>query len=84
MGDKKAVAVLDRSVAFGAQGQPLFTDICTALFQAGKRLPVVNYIYGLGGRDTTAATIETAFNDLTEMARTGKIKQLVSYLGLRE
>lgn len=84
LGDKKAVAVLDRSVAFGAQGQPLFTDVCTALFNAGKSPRVVNYVYGLGGRDTTAATIETAFNDLVEIARTGKVKQLVGYLGLRE
>ncbi len=84
LGDKKAIAVLDRSVAFGAQGQPLFSDVCTALFVAGKYPKVVNYIYGLGGRDTTAGTIETAFNDLVEIANTGKVKELVGYLGLRE
>jgi len=81
---KRAVAVLDRSVSFGAQGQPLFTDICTALYNAAIHPIVVNYIYGLGGRDTTAAQIETAFNDLGEIAVMGRITQLVSYLGLRE
>lgn len=84
LGDKRAVAVLDRSTSPGAQGQPLFSDVCTALFNAGKRPLVVNYIYGLGGRDTTVAQIETAFYDLVEIAQTGKVKQLVGYLGLRE
>ena len=48
----KAVGVLDRAISFGApQGMgPLYTDITAGLFNSGvSGLPIVNYIYGLGG-----------------------------------
>jgi len=44
----------------------------------------VDYVFGLGGRDTTPDQIESVFRDLAEIAETGKIKQLVTYLGVRE
>lgn len=82
----KAVAVMDRAISFGApQGMgPLFTDITSALFVAGVcDLPIVNYIYGLGGRDTTLPMINAVYADLAEMAATGNRGALVRYVGLR-
>jgi pyruvate ferredoxin oxidoreductase alpha subunit len=81
---KRAVAVLDRAIAFGAQGNPLFTDVCTALFSQGLSPKVVNYVYGLGGRDVTPRQIGQVFHDLLHIADTGEADPLVRYLGLRE
>jgi len=82
----KAVAVMDRAISFGAMGGcgPLFLDLTSALFNLGVQLPVVNYIYGLGGRDTMPSGIASAFADLQEIAATGTRGELVRYLGLRD
>jgi len=80
----EAVAVLDRSVSFGAQGGPLFLEIRSALFEEEKRPPVVNYIYGLGGRDIGIEEIKTAYKNLERIADSKKVERLVGYLGLRE
>jgi len=84
--DVKAVAVLDRSISFGAiEGAgPIFLELCAALFAAGAAPKVVNYIYGLGGRDVLPVYIEQVASDLREIADTGKVRSLVNYLGLRE
>jgi len=82
----KAVAVMDRSASFGAMDSvgPVFLEVCAALFAAGATTKVVNYIYGLGGRDVFPDHIEQVASDLREIADTGKVKSLVNYLGLRE
>lgn len=80
----KAVAVMDRSDSFGALGGPLFIETRHALYDLDNRVPVNNYIYGLGGRDITLDEIEGIYNDLQEVAKTGKVKEKVNYLGVRE
>jgi len=82
----QVAAILDRSIVFGAMegAGPLFLESCAALFAAGSTTKLVNYIYGLGGRDVLPDQIERVASDLREIANTGKVKSLVSYLGLRE
>lgn len=82
----KAVAVLDRSISFGAMdgAGPLFLEVCAALFAAGAKTTVLDYIYGLGGRDVVPQHIQQVASDLQDVAATGKVKSLVNYLGLRE
>lgn len=86
--DVKAVAVLDRSVSFGAMNGagPLFLELCAALYAYGNgRGPLaVDYIFGLGGRDVIPAYIEQVAQDLLRIAETGERGDLVRYLGLRE
>jgi pyruvate ferredoxin oxidoreductase alpha subunit len=82
----EAVAVLDRAISFGApQGMgPLFTDITSAIYNQGVcGLNIINYIFGLGGRDTTPPMIEGVFKDLQAMAASGERGDLVRYVGLR-
>jgi pyruvate ferredoxin oxidoreductase alpha subunit len=81
---KKAVAVLDRAISFGAYGGPLFMEICSALFNAGEHIPVLNFIYGLGGRAAEIENIEEVFERLQAVAGTGKVDNLINYLNLRE
>jgi len=83
----KAVAVMDRSASFGAMGNagPLFLELLAALQVYGNgRLPVSNYVFGLGGRDTVPSQIETVLLETLKMAETGKPERLVTFLGVRE
>ena len=82
--DKKAVAVMDRACSFGGNGGPLFHEIRHSLYDLPNRPPVVNYIYGLGGRDTPPHLIRKIYQDLQKIAETGQVEQLVSFIGLRE
>ncbi len=82
--DLKAVAVLDRADGMGAYGAPVFNEIRNALYDADGHPEVVNYVYGLGGRDIGVKEIKKVYDDLSEIARTGKVKQRLNYLGVRE
>ena len=80
----KAVAVMDRSASFGAIGGPIFLEVRSALFEEQKKPLVISYIYGLGGRDTGINQIKQVYHDLAKAAQSGKVSQLVNYLGVRE
>jgi len=84
LGNKKAIAVLDRSVSFGAQGNPLFLEVCTALLTHGFAPKVVNYVFGLGGRDTRPAQIHQVYRDLMDIESRGLVGPTLRYLGVRE
>ena len=79
----KAVAVLDKADSLNAAGGALFEDVTSAMYVNKKQVPMVNYIYGIGGRDTKADDIESVYNDLQEIAKTGEIDNPYRYLGLR-
>ncbi len=80
----KAVAALDRSLSPGAIGAPLFQEIRSALYDQNSRVPVLNYIYGLGGRDVSMPNLEQVFSDLGQVAETGQTGPVIRYLGLKE
>ena len=60
----KRITVLDRTKEPGAIGQPLFMDVCTAFFGAGKAPKVLGGIYGLGSKDTTSSDIKAVFDNM--------------------
>lgn len=80
----KGIAVLDRSVSFGGFGGPLFTEVRSALYDAPSRPSIINFFYGLGGRDIYPEDIEKALERTEEVVKAGKIEQHIDYLGLRE
>jgi len=80
----KAVAVMDRAEGFSGIGGPMFPEIRSALYDAEKRPLVINYVYGLGGRDTGPRAIRTVYDNLITVASTGKFDRLVTHLGVRE
>ena len=80
----KAVAVLDKADSLNGAGGALFEDVVSGMYINKCQIPVVNYIYGIGGRDTTTAEIETVFNDLTKIVETGDIENPYRYLGVRK
>ena len=79
----KAVAVLDKSDSLNGAGGALFEDIVSSLYVNKVSIPVVNYVYGIGGRDTKADDIESVYNDLLEIKENGKVENPYRYLGLR-
>jgi len=80
----KAIAVLDRSCSFGAQGGPLYIEIRSALYELVQKPLIKNYIYGLGGRDISLENIRSIYSDLEEIAKIGKVEKPVSYFGVRK
>lgn len=80
----KVIGVMDRADTFGGFGGPLFGDIRSVLYEVEHRPIIVDYIYGLGGRDVTMDQIHKVFEDLDFINRTGRVESLISYIGVRE
>lgn len=80
----KAVAVLDKADSLNGAGGALFEDVTSAMFVNKANIPVVNYVYGIGGRDTTSTDIESVYEDLAEIAKNGGTNDFYRYLGLRK
>jgi pyruvate ferredoxin oxidoreductase alpha subunit len=80
----KAIAVLDRSHSFGALGGPMFHEIRHTFYDAPTHPHLVNYIYGLGGRDMPQNLINEIYQDLSEILRADHVEKLVRFSGLRE
>ena len=76
----KAVAVLDRSDSWSAQGGPVFTEVRSALFDLTAKPKLINFIYGLGGREIDLDQIRFAYDALKTVDK----QPLVQYLGIRE
>ena len=80
----KSVAVLDKSDSLNAAGGALYEDITSAMYVNKKSVPVVSYVYGIGGRDTTSDQIESVFEDLQKINKDDKVADSYRYLGLRK
>ena len=85
----KKIAVLDRTKEPGAQGEPLYLDVMTALANAGRNdIQVIGGRYGLGSKDTPPASVFAVYNELKkdEMKRqfTIGIVDDVTNLSLKE
>lgn len=80
----EAVAVLDRSEMFSGTSGPLGAEVRAAMYQAHCKAEVVNYFYGLGGRDITVSDFETVYDSLETLARTHTVTDMYRYIGLRK
>lgn len=87
----KSIAVLDKAMPFGGEGGALYLDFASALYTYGndlygnqdknkKQYNVLNYIYGIGGRDFKPEYIYKVFEELKEEKQE---ENHVRYLGLR-
>ena len=65
----KKIAVLDRTKEPGAQGEPLYLDVVTALANAGITDKVITGgRYGLGSKDTPPASVFAVYEELAKDA----------------
>lgn len=84
LGHLKALAVMDRADSFNAFAGPVFTDIAAAMYGGEVQTKIINYIYGLGGRDVGLEDIEKVYQHLSRIADTGEVDERLNYLGVRE
>jgi pyruvate ferredoxin oxidoreductase alpha subunit len=84
LANAKAIAVMDRSMSFGGNGGAVDHETRHALYDAANHPFMVNYIYGLGGRDTSPSQIRKVYEDLQAIVRTGKTGEIMRFIGLRE
>jgi len=79
----KSIAVLDRSAPMGTTGA-LYSEIAAVMVENNMSKNLLNYIYGLGGRDTTIEHIAGIYNDLKECTDAGKrVKPVMQTINLR-
>ena len=60
---------------------PLYEDIVTSMFNNNVKLNVINYSYGIGGRDVTEELIMNVYKDLENLK---DMSEPYRYLGLKE
>lgn len=80
----KAIAVLDKADSLNACGGALFEDVVSGMYTSNIHVPTVNYVYGIGGRDTTVSDLSKVYEDLVKIKDTGDLGNPYRYLGVRE
>jgi len=75
---------MDRSDSFNAVSGPVFAEARSAMYGMDNAPAVVDYIYGIGGRDVTMDHIKSVYDDLAKIVRTGQVERTLTYLGIRE
>ena len=78
--EAEVLIVLDRAISFGGPG-PVASEVKAALYQEEKRLKVVSFIGGLGGRDIKVEEFEHIFHRGEEVVQRGVEFETV---GIRE
>jgi pyruvate/2-oxoacid:ferredoxin oxidoreductase alpha subunit len=79
---KKAIGVIDRSVCFGWNGGPIYTELRMLSPEIGF-VPILSYIDGLANMDITIPHIERVVNEVNAAAK-GKSYQEVTWIPLEE
>ena len=80
----KAAAVMDKAEGFSSCGGPLFAEVRSALYDLENRPKLINYVYGLGGRDICVEDFEMIFDGLFAIRDTGNTGSLYRHIGQRE
>ncbi|HUK19480.1 MAG TPA: pyruvate:ferredoxin (flavodoxin) oxidoreductase [Bryobacteraceae bacterium] len=64
----KSIAVLDRTKEPGATGEPLYTEVLTALVEMGISQKIIGGRYGLASKEFTPAMVKAVFDELAKPA----------------
>lgn len=67
LSNAKSIAVLDKVPLLNLTGGPLYEDITSSMYAQNIHVPIINYSYGVGGRDVTEMQIDTVFEDLQNL-----------------
>ena len=76
---KKGIAVLDRSISYGGTAA-LAAEVKSALYDLKERVPIQEYIFGLGGRDLYDKDVHEVFNRMAS----GDYRTGARFIGLHE
>lgn len=80
----KVIACMDRTESFNSQCGPIGAEVKSALFNAKLMPDVINYVYGLGGRDVTVESLTSVFKELIRIEETKDVGEKYRYLSLRD
>jgi len=80
----KVIACMDRTESYNSQDGPIGADVKSALFDAGMTPKVLNFVYGLAGRDVTVESLASVFEDMQAVDQTGDLGAAYRYLSLRD
>ncbi len=80
----KAIAVMDRTESYNDNCGPLGAEVTTALYRAGATPKVLNYVYGLGGRDVRVDDMKGIYAELGEIANGKETENPYRYMSVRE
>jgi pyruvate ferredoxin oxidoreductase alpha subunit len=73
---------MDKSEGFSSAGGPIFAEVRSAMYDLSEKPSVVNYIYGLGGRDFTVDSAKQVYDEIEDIKGTS-IDDIYRYLGVR-
>jgi len=79
----KAIAVMDKSEGFSACGGPVFAETRSACYGQPEQPMMINYVYGLGGRDVRVESIQYVFEKLSEIIENGTTGEVYRHLDVR-
>ena len=82
----KAVGVVDRDSSLGSPSNAgvLYNEVRSAMYDADKRVPIIGFIAGLGGREVTVSIATEMFDATQKVADTGEIDEPLRWMGVRE
>lgn len=63
-GTVRSIAVLDRTKEPGSEGEPLYKDVVTALYEKKENITVVGGRYGLSSKEFTPGMVMAVFDNL--------------------
>ena len=75
----KHACVMERNIAYGAEGGILFNEVASALYVRSGQTKLQSVLFGMGGRDIGPSDIESIYNGLLEGDET-----LSKMVGVRE
>jgi pyruvate ferredoxin oxidoreductase alpha subunit len=79
----KAVAILDRAETMSGQGGHLYGEVRAILYDAKFHPFLKNYVYGLGGRDISIEELESIYDEMFAVQKSGKVDKDIVYFGVR-
>jgi len=75
-----AIGVLDRAVLHGTGGGMAFQDVKAALYNTDVKVPVMNFVTGLGGEDIPIDDIYVMGKKVVKAAKSGKLEKEVNFV----
>ena len=84
LGRVKAAAVMDKADCFSTCGGPVFAETRSACYGKENAPKIINYVYGLGGRDVRVDDIAFVYSELDKIVKSGETGETFRYLGVKE
>ena len=60
----QTITVLERNLEHGAQGEPLYLDVCSAFHEKGENPVLLNGAYGLGSKEFTPNMVKAVYDNM--------------------